>query len=136
MARLTAEYQEFEDAVTTLQVDFAAAEAENRQGEEQDRKGQGGKGKDQDREGWRSPARNSPSGTSRSPRSVNWPQEDRHAIETTAQELVALYADPVELGKHARVVDMDEIEENECNLNIPRFVDTFEPEEPIDVKRY
>jgi len=28
---------------------------------------------------------------------------------------------------------MVEIEENECNLNIPRFVDTFEPEEQIDV---
>lgn len=39
----------------------------------------------------------------------------------------------MELGKHARVVEMAEIEENEFNLNIPRFVDTFEPEEPIDV---
>ena len=35
--------------------------------------------------------------------------------------------------KHARVVDLSEIEENEFNLNIPRYVDTFEPEEPIDV---
>jgi len=35
--------------------------------------------------------------------------------------------------KHARVVDVKEIEENEHNLNIPRYVDTFEPEEPIDV---
>ena len=29
---------------------------------------------------------------------------------------------------------MDEIEENEFNLNIPRYVDTFEPEEQIDLK--
>ena len=40
---------------------------------------------------------------------------------------------PAELAKHARVVESDEIEENEHNLNIPRYVDTFEPEEPIDM---
>lgn len=39
-------------------------------------------------------------------------------------ELVALYADPDELLKHARVVALDEIEENEFNLNIPRYVNT------------
>ena len=59
--------------------------------------------------------------------------EERQAIETVGQELIALYADPAELTKHARVVDMEVIEENEFNLNIPRYVDTFEPEEPIDV---
>ena len=31
-------------------------------------------------------------------------------------------------------MDVDEIEENEFNLNIPRYLDTFEPEEPIDVR--
>ena len=31
---------------------------------------------------------------------------------------------------------MDEaIEENEFNLNIPRYVDTFEPEEQIDLQK-
>jgi type I restriction enzyme M protein len=29
---------------------------------------------------------------------------------------------------------MEELEENEFNLNIPRYVDTFEPEEEIDLK--
>jgi len=29
---------------------------------------------------------------------------------------------------------MEEIEENEFNLNLPRYVDTFEPEEEIDLK--
>ena len=46
----------------------------------------------------------------------------------------ALYADPDELLKHARVVGLDEIAENEFNLNIPRFVDTFEPEPRVEVK--
>jgi type I restriction enzyme M protein len=59
--------------------------------------------------------------------------EERQAIEDVGQELIALYAYPAELAKHARVVDMEEIEENEFNLNIPRYIDTFEPEEPIDV---
>src|SRR5262249_15223486 len=59
--------------------------------------------------------------------------EERQAIEDVGEELIKLYADPAELGKHARVVEMAEVEENEYNLNIPRYVDTFEPEEPIDV---
>ena len=29
---------------------------------------------------------------------------------------------------------MEEIEENDYNLNIPRYVDTFEEEEEIDIK--
>ena len=32
------------------------------------------------------------------------------------------------------IADMEDIEENEFNLNIPRYVDTFEPEEQIDLK--
>jgi len=34
---------------------------------------------------------------------------------------------------HSRVVGLEEIEENDWNLNVPRYVDTTEPEEPIDV---
>jgi len=61
-------------------------------------------------------------------------EEDRQAVATVGEELVALYADPDELVKHARVVGLDEIKENEFNLNIPRYVDTFEPEPRIEVK--
>ena len=43
-------------------------------------------------------------------------------------------ANPDELLKHARVVGLDEIEENEFNLNIPRYVDTFEPAQRLEVK--
>lgn len=35
--------------------------------------------------------------------------------------------------KFAYVADMDEIKENDYNLNIPRYVDTFEPEEQVDL---
>jgi type I restriction enzyme M protein len=36
--------------------------------------------------------------------------------------------------RFCRVVDMKEIEENDYNLNISRYIDTLEPETPIDVK--
>jgi len=60
--------------------------------------------------------------------------DDRSDVDKVGAELEALYADPDELLKHARVVGLDEIEENEFNLNIPRYVDTFEPEPRVEVK--
>lgn len=39
-----------------------------------------------------------------------------------------------EIDKYAHVTTLQEIaEENDYNLNIPRYVDTFEEEEPIDL---
>ena len=60
-------------------------------------------------------------------------EEDRVDISTVGEDLIALYSVPDDLIKHARVVDMDEVEENEFNLNVPRYVDTFEPEPRMDV---
>ena len=60
-------------------------------------------------------------------------QDDRNDVEKVGQDLGVLYADENELLKHARVVGLDEVEENEFNLNIPRYVDTFEPEPRLDV---
>lgn len=37
------------------------------------------------------------------------------------------------MDKFAHVADMAEIEANGWNLNIPRYVDTFEEEEPVDL---
>ena len=36
--------------------------------------------------------------------------------------------------KYSYVATLDEIKENEFNLNIPRYVDTFEEEELIDIE--
>lgn len=36
--------------------------------------------------------------------------------------------------KYSYIATLDEIKENDYNLNIPRYVDTFEEEEPIDIK--
>ena len=60
--------------------------------------------------------------------------DDRREADAVGQELVALYADPDELLKHTRVVGLDEVEENEFNLNVPRYVDTFEPEPRVKVR--
>ena len=60
-------------------------------------------------------------------------EDDRNDVSTVGEELVALHADREELLKHARVVDIEEVEENEFNLNVPRYVDTFEPEPQIKV---
>jgi type I restriction enzyme M protein len=60
-------------------------------------------------------------------------EEDRLDVIKVGEELAALYGDPDELLKHARVVSIEEVEENEFNLNIPRYVDTFEPEPRVEV---
>ncbi len=38
-----------------------------------------------------------------------------------------------DVEKYSHVATYEEIEENDFNLNIPRYVDTFEEAEPIDV---
>lgn len=43
------------------------------------------------------------------------------------------YKDRKDVDKLAHVASRDEIIHNEYNLNIPRYVDTFEEEEPIDL---
>lgn len=43
------------------------------------------------------------------------------------------YARREDVGKFAHAATLDEIEENDYNLNIPRYVDTFEEEEPVDL---
>jgi len=50
-----------------------------------------------------------------------------------ADELLAMLADPEQRKRYFSVVEREELEENEFNLNIPRYVDTFEPEEEIDL---
>lgn len=50
-------------------------------------------------------------------------------------KIVSTYLDRKDVEKYAHVASMDEIEENEFNLNIPRYVDTFEEEPPVDIDK-
>jgi type I restriction enzyme M protein len=61
-------------------------------------------------------------------------ESDRQDVDAVGTELIGVYAEPDELLKIARVVGLDEIQENEFNLNIPRYVDTFESEPSVEVK--
>ena len=61
-------------------------------------------------------------------------EHERKDVSAVGEDIVALYADREELLKHARVVDMEEVKENEFNLNVPRYVDTFEPEPRVEVE--
>jgi type I restriction enzyme M protein len=60
-------------------------------------------------------------------------EKERIAIQSVKAELLEMFADPELRKRYFSIVDMDELEENEYNLNIPRYVDTFEPEEEIDL---
>ena len=49
------------------------------------------------------------------------------------EKIVATYRKRQAVEKYAYPASFKEIEENEFNLNIPRYVDTFEPEPEIDI---
>jgi len=49
------------------------------------------------------------------------------------EKIVNTYAQREEIEKYAHVAQIAEIAENDYNLNIPRYVDTFEEEEPVDI---
>ena len=49
-------------------------------------------------------------------------------------KIIKTYTDRVEIEKYCHIAPLSEIEENDYNLNIPRYVDTFEEEEEIDIK--
>ena len=51
------------------------------------------------------------------------------------EKIVETYRNRQDVDKYAHLADFDEIKENDYNLNIPRYVDTFEPEPPVDLKR-
>lgn len=50
------------------------------------------------------------------------------------QKIIETYRTRAEIEKYSHCATLKEIEENDYNLNIPRYVDTFEEEEEIDIK--
>ena len=50
------------------------------------------------------------------------------------KKILETYKNYTEVEKYSHVATMDEIKENEYNLNIKRYVDTFEEEEEIDIE--
>lgn len=48
-------------------------------------------------------------------------------------KIVETYRDRTVIEKYSHLASLKEVAENDYNLNIPRYVDTFEPEEEIDI---
>lgn len=48
-------------------------------------------------------------------------------------KIVEAYAARVNIDRYARVAPLSQVAENDYNLNIPRYVDTFEKEDAIDL---
>ncbi len=54
--------------------------------------------------------------------------------ESNIDKIVNAYENRIDVDKFAHIATMDEIRENGFNLNIPRYVDTFEAEPEIDLE--
>ncbi|NJN14025.1 MAG: N-6 DNA methylase, partial [Richelia sp. RM2_1_2] len=54
-------------------------------------------------------------------------------LDEHLDKIVRVYSERQDVPKYASVVSLEEIKENDFNLNIPRYVDTFEEEEEIDI---
>lgn len=55
--------------------------------------------------------------------------------EEDVEKILKTYQERKDVDKYAHLASFDEIKENDFNLNISRYVDTFEPEPEIDLKQ-
>ena len=49
------------------------------------------------------------------------------------EKIISTYKSRTEIDKYSYVAPLTEVAENDYNLNIPRYVNTFEEEEPVDI---
>ena len=56
--------------------------------------------------------------------------------EQDIHKIVDVFSRELELEKYSRLVPYEEIENNEFNLNIPRYIDNSEPEELQDIEAH
>lgn len=50
------------------------------------------------------------------------------------EKIIATFLSRETIDKYSYAATLAQIKENDYNLNIPRYVDTFEEEEPIDLQ--
>lgn len=53
--------------------------------------------------------------------------------DSDIKKLFTAYNDFKEIEKYCHIADLTEIQENEFNLSVPRYVDTYEPEKIHDI---
>ncbi len=62
-------------------------------------------------------------------------KNQNHLSDEDVEKIVETYKNRETLDKYSYAASLEEIAENDYNLNIPRYVDTFEEEEPIDLEQ-
>jgi len=67
-------------------------------------------------------------------REFNKEKNQNSIDETHIAKILDTYKNRKEIEKYSHVAPLEEIQENDYNLNIPRYVDTFEEEEPVDIE--
>jgi len=60
-------------------------------------------------------------------------KNQNHLEDLHIQKIFDTYRNRTEIEKYSHNATLEEIKENDFNLNIPRYVDTFEPEPEIDI---
>lgn len=55
-------------------------------------------------------------------------------LESHIEKITSTYLNRVEIEKYSHLATYQEIADNDYNLNIPRYVDTFEEEEDINIQ--
>lgn len=60
-------------------------------------------------------------------------KNQNYLTDENIEKIISTYKNRSEIEKYSHNASLDEIKENDYNLNIPRYVDTFEEEEAIDL---
>ena len=60
-------------------------------------------------------------------------KNQNNLTDLQVDKIVTTYKKRKDVEKYAHLASFEEIKENDFNLNIPRYVDTFEEEEPVDI---
>jgi len=60
-------------------------------------------------------------------------KNQNYLTEENVQKIIDTYTNREAIDKYSHLASISEIKENDYNLNIPRYVDTFEEEEPVDL---
>ncbi|MEI2664058.1 type I restriction-modification system subunit M [Rossellomorea sp. LJF3] len=61
-------------------------------------------------------------------------KNQNHLSDEHVDKIITTYQSREQVEKYSFSATLEEIKKNEYNLNIPRYVDTFEEEEPIDLQ--
>ncbi|WP_096186851.1 type I restriction-modification system subunit M [Evansella halocellulosilytica] len=61
-------------------------------------------------------------------------KNQNYLTDENVERIIKTYLDRQTVDKFAYSATLEEIKENDYNLNIPRYVDTFEEEDPVDLE--